>query len=205
MPKRRLLGERLEVAVRKSAIGSCERVRRAQARTPAMPTSITRNAATTETMWKRRSSARAPTPRRITSRTTMRSDQQRRARAKSAHRATSSRHVVPDAPTASVGGGAGNTDAEREHARRASARRLRSRASEPCSPLPATRPARRARRRRTRRPLSSPSPESDGAVGREHAGSAFDEIVTGSLKRSRISVGGVSTRDCVTGSELMQR
>ena len=75
------------------------------ARTPAIPTSITRNAATTETRWKRRSSGSGTRPRRITSRTTS-GPMSRASALKSAHRAMSSRHVVPEAPTASVGGGA---------------------------------------------------------------------------------------------------
>ena len=145
--------------------------------------------------------ARAPRPRRITSRTTSGPISSASA-AKSAQRARSSRHVVPDAPTASVGGGAGDTDAEREDARRASARRLRSRASARCSPS-RRRGERRARPRRTRRPRSAPSPRARVPSGASTS-IAFEVIVTGWLKRSRTSVGGVSTRDCVTGSELMR-
>ena len=75
------------------------------ARTPAMPTSITRNAATTATRWKPRSRRSGTGPRRMTSRTTS-GPMSSASAPKSAQRARSSRQVVPEAPTASVGGGA---------------------------------------------------------------------------------------------------
>ena len=165
----------------------------------AMPTSITRNAATTETTWKRRSSASGTNdPRRITSRTTSGPISNASA-AKSPHRARSSRHVVPDAPTASVGGGAA-TPTPKVNTPPGLC---------PSSPITLQRtvyPLPRASRETgatTTYPSSSVRavPETTVPSGASTS-MAFAEMVTGSLKRSRTAVGGVSTRDCVTGSEL---
>jgi hypothetical protein len=71
----------------------------------AMPTLMTEKAATVVSRWNRCSSAGGTAPRRITSLNSS-GPMTSASAAKSPHRAASSFHVVPLAPTASVGGGA---------------------------------------------------------------------------------------------------
>ena len=104
MPKRVFSANGCRSPYRRSPSGSCNAfdARRTNA---TIPTSITRNAAATPSRWKPRSTRAGTGPRTTTRRTT--SGPIRSASATNrAQRATSSRQVAAEAPTASVGGGA---------------------------------------------------------------------------------------------------
>ena len=101
----RLLGERLQVAVRQIGERQLQGVRRAQyeRRDPDVDDEERRDDRDeVEAVLERE---QEPVPRRTTSRSTS-GPMSSASAPKSAQRARSSRHVVPDAPTASVGGGA---------------------------------------------------------------------------------------------------